>query len=180
MSRPAGIGLVRFVMLMGAVTIAVMLFAAPPQSRPQATHAESTGVRETIEVTVASGPGYGSMIIPAELEPEMTAALEAAAVDTANGPRAYWTSKSAEVRIGPGDAYSVIGQLPNSARLQIVGRDATSKWIAIVFAPFTDLNGWIEASAVAGQLDSASLDVAPITQLKLESPPSTVPAMRRR
>ena len=176
MNRPPGIGLVRFALLMGALTIAVMLFAAPPQSHPQVTHAESTQDKEIVEVVVMSGPGYGSMITPTTVVPEMTAALEGSAVDDVEPGRVHWTSKSVQVRIGPSDDYATIGQLPASARLQIVGRDPTSKWIAIVFAPFTDLNGWIEASAIAGQLDVAGLEVAPVTLLKVES----TPTIRRR
>jgi uncharacterized protein YraI len=176
MRRPAGIGLVRFAMLMGAGILAVMLFAAPPQSQPAVTHADNTAGKETVEVTMSTGPGYGSVITPTTLVPEMTAALEGVAVEEAEVGRVHWTSRGVEVRIGPSSDYVVIAQLPTSARLQIVGRDATSKWIAIVFAPFTGLNGWIEASAVAGQLDVAGLEIAPVTLLKLDATPS----IRRR
>lgn len=167
MSRPAGIGLVRVVMLFGVVLLAVLLFAAPPQSRPRLTQAAPEEAKEVVEVTTSLVPGYGSIVTPPVSVPEINAALEGSDLDEDGPSRVHWTSKGVEVRIGPATGYVVIGQLPRASRLQIVGRDESSKWIGIVFSPYTGLTGWIEASAVAGQLDIAGLDVAPVTLLKL-------------
>lgn len=164
MNRPAGIGLVRVVVSLGAGLLAVLLFAAPPQARPPITQAAPPD-EETIEVHTASGLGYGSAISPTHTLPEMTAALEGGALEESDASRVHWTSKGTLVRIGPGASYVVIGQLPRSARLQIVGRDESSKWIAIVFSPYTGLTAWIEASAVAGQLDVSGLEIASVTLL---------------
>ena len=168
MSRPAGIGLVRVAMLCGVMLLAVLLFAAPPQSRPRLTQAAPEEAnKEVAAVTTTLGPVYGSIVTPPVSVPEISAALEGAALDSDPAARVHWTSKGVEVRIGPGTGYVVIGQLPRAARLQIIGRDESSKWIGIVFSPYTGLTGWIEATAIAGQLDVAGLDVTPVTLLKL-------------
>ena len=167
MNRPAGIGLVRVVMLSGVTLLAVLLFAAPPQSRPRLTQAATDEPKEVVEVTTSVGPAIGSIAAPQPSVPTVTAALPGTSLEPDPSSYVHWTSKGVEVRIGPSTGYVVIGQLPRAARIQIVGRDESSKWIGIVFSPYTGLTGWIEASAIAGQLNVADLDVAPVTLIKL-------------
>lgn len=176
MSRPAGNGLVRVVALLGAGLLAVLVVAAPPSARSTAAHAVSAaaddhGVDATADdrdapnlspLMPAVGSGYGST-----LSALASASPVASTLESANDGviPAHWTNKSVEVRIGPSQGYVVIGQLPRNARLQIVGRDESSRWIAIVFSPGSKLTGWIEASSIIGQIDAASLMVMPVTLL---------------
>ena len=145
MNRMPALGLVRVVMLLGFGLLAVLFFAAPPQSIPRLTQAapiEATEVeaKEVVEVTTIVGPRSGTMVTPLEMVAEIDAVLEADLTG-----RVHWTSKSVEVHIGPNKGYVVIGQLPRAARLQVVGRDESSKWVGIVFSPYTGLTGWIRS-----------------------------------
>jgi hypothetical protein len=166
MNRPSGIGLVRVVMLLGVGLLTVLFFASPPHSTPRLTHAAPAETREVVEVTTTAGPGHGFMVTPLERVDEVAAVPEGEESD-GDADFVRWTSRSVEVHMGPDKGYVVIGQLPRSARLRIVGRDESSKWVGIVFSPYTGLTGWIEASAVAGQLNVSGLDIAPVTLLKL-------------
>src|SRR5690349_10908465 len=134
MSRPAGHGLVRIAALLGAGLLAVMLLAAPPTARSALGHAVSeaaddVGVDEGVEdvttkVTIESVSGSSPVTSIGT-----DSSLMATAIDSSIP--AYWTGKTVEVHIGPSAGYVVIGQLPRAARLQIVGRDESSRWIAI-------------------------------------------------
>lgn len=70
-----------------------------------------------------------------------------------------------DVHIGPGVNYQVVGSLPRGAKLDVIGRDASSQWIAIAFAGGTKINGWVPSQSVSGVSDIKSLPLAPVTLL---------------
>lgn len=76
------------------------------------------------------------------------------------GPSALTTL---DVRVGPGEGYVVVGLLPRGARLDVVGRDETARWLAIVFTPGSAFHGWVPVSRVEGIVNVAALQVASVT-----------------
>ena len=79
-----------------------------------------------------------------------------------NSPR---TTIALDVHIGPGVNYQIIGSVPRGAKLDVIGRDASSQWLAVAFAGGTKLNGWVPVQSVAGIKDLKSLSLAPVTLL---------------
>ena len=165
MNRPGGIGVVRVIVLLGAGLFALLLFAAPPQARPLISEA-SHAVADTIEDRLSPQAERDTPPAPLAEREDVKSRVEVANEGSDTGI-SFYTNRGVEVRIGPGSGYDVIGLLPEDARLQIVGRDASARWIGIVFAPYTGLTGWVEASAITGGLDVAGLNVTPPTPLKL-------------
>jgi uncharacterized protein YraI len=84
------------------------------------------------------------------------------ATDEAPVPR---TRSVADVRLGPGDRYPVVGLVPRAARVEIVGRDESSEWLAIVFTPGSNLHGWIPRTQVSNLRNVSDLPVASVTEL---------------
>ena len=60
------------------------------------------------------------------------------------------TASSADVRLGPGTAFAVIGSLPRGEYVEVVGRDAGSLWAAIRFPPGSAARGWVEVKELEG------------------------------
>jgi len=70
-----------------------------------------------------------------------------------------------DVRIGPSAGYVVIGSLPRGAKLEVVGRDPTGDWLAIVFSSGSGFNGWVPGLQVTDAPDLNTLPLAPVTFL---------------
>ena len=86
-------------------------------------------------------------------------------------PRAAITAEILNVRRGPGTNYSGIGQLQQNDVVEIVGKNADSSWLQIVYPAGTIGRGWIAASyaQVSGSLASIPVVEAP-------PPPTPTPA----
>ena len=75
-------------------------------------------------------------------------------------PRALGTLN---VHLGPNENYMVVGLVPKAAKLDIVGRDETGSWLAIVFTPGSTFHGWVPRSRVSGVTNFDELKVVPVT-----------------
>ena len=60
------------------------------------------------------------------------------------------TGTALDVRLGPGEAFAVIGLLPGGETLEVVGRDAAAEWLAIRFPPGSAGRGWVPVDGVVG------------------------------
>lgn len=157
-----GLFFLRILLLPTLVLVGAMLLAAPPELRPPIRSAVSVEAAPTHQFeTVVISPERAALqsILGDWREPEI---LELQATEPEVVPRAL---SALNVRIGPGESYVIIGQLPRGGRLDIVGRDQTGVWLAVNFTPDSKLNGWIQASKVSGLESASSLPVAPITLL---------------
>jgi hypothetical protein len=88
-------------------------------------------------------------------------------------PGAPWAAITAgvlNVRKGPGTNYPVIGQLEQNDVVEIVGKNADSSWLQIVYPTGTIGRGWISVSyaQVSGSLASIPVVEAP-------PPPTSTP-----
>jgi hypothetical protein len=63
---------------------------------------------------------------------------------------------SLAVRVGPGEAFATLGTITRGDRLEVVGRDFNSKWLAIRFPLGSNSRGWVPADSVEG-LNGASV-----------------------
>ncbi|HLF70870.1 MAG TPA: SH3 domain-containing protein [Dehalococcoidia bacterium] len=86
------------------------------------------------------------------------------------------TKSALEVRIGPGEAYAVIGQLGKGDNVEVVGRDSESKWAAIRFPQGSAARGWVPVSELDGLTSPSSLAIVVATPLPRSNatlPPGT-------
>lgn len=86
-------------------------------------------------------------------------------------PSATITAEVLNVRRGPGTRYPVVGQLQRNDAVEIVGKNADSSWLQVVYPTGTIGRGWISASyaQVRGSLASIPVVEAP-------PPPTSTPA----
>jgi hypothetical protein len=75
------------------------------------------------------------------------------------------TRRVVDVRLGPDSRYAIVGLMPRAAAIEIVGRDESGEWLAVVFTPGSRLHGWIERGQVMNLRDVSSLPVASVTQI---------------
>ena len=107
-------------------------------------------------------PTYLEQVLASRSAIELDLPSTATAVPFDRSPRAL---VALDVHIGPGVNYQVIGSLPRGAQLDLVGRDASSQWVAVAFAGGTKINGWVPSLSVAGVPDVKALPLAPVTFL---------------
>jgi hypothetical protein len=88
-------------------------------------------------------------------------------------PRAAITAEVLNIRRGPGTNYSVIGQLQQNDVVEIVGKNADSSWLQIVYPAGTIGRGWVSVSyaQVSGSL--ASIPVVETPQPSTPTPASS-------
>ena len=72
---------------------------------------------------------------------------------------------TAQVHLGPDDLYVVLGTLQAGAPLDIVGRDESGEWLAIVFPPNSTLRAWLPVSQASGAFDVDDLPIEPVQPL---------------
>ena len=66
------------------------------------------------------------------------------------------------VRSGPGASYPIVARLANGQAVNVLGRDASSKWLLVEFAgPGGDV-GWISANYAAANTPVAQLPVSSV------------------
>ena len=88
------------------------------------------------------------------------------------------TRSTLSVRIGPAQAYAVLGTLASGSEIAVQGRDAGSDWVAIEFPPGSSARGWIPAGQVDGLtlVQIFSLDVLQATLIETAPrPPLSTP-----
>ena len=69
------------------------------------------------------------------------------------------TRASVSMLDGPGSDYAIVGLLPGDSALQVLGRDASGKWLAVAFPPGSSFSAWLPASQVSGMLLQPALRV---------------------
>ncbi|HEX5370294.1 MAG TPA: CARDB domain-containing protein [Dehalococcoidia bacterium] len=60
------------------------------------------------------------------------------------------TTASIEVRIGPGEAFAIIGSIDSDATVSVLGRDDGGDWVAISYPPGSAAKGWLPAHSLSG------------------------------
>jgi hypothetical protein len=60
------------------------------------------------------------------------------------------TKDGGNVYLGPGLAFAIVGTVGRGEPVEIVGRDAESKWVAIRFPPNSSARGWISVEMLEG------------------------------
>jgi hypothetical protein len=83
------------------------------------------------------------------------------------------TRTQLDVRLGPGNAFAIVGVLTRGQAVDVVGRDSTSEWLAIRFPPDSVARGWVPVSQLDGVGDLEGVTVAAPTPLArtLATPP---------
>lgn len=69
----------------------------------------------------------------------------------------------ANVRNGPGVAYAIIGNLAAGAQAEVIGRDATAKWLVIVYHTTRAEHGWVaqQVGVYSGEVNALPVVAAP-------------------
>jgi hypothetical protein len=85
------------------------------------------------------------------------------------------TRDGGNVYLGPGLAFAIVGTVGRGEPVEIVGRDAESKWVAIRFPPNSSARGWISADTLDGLTNLEAYAVVVPTPLprSLSTPPSS-------
>ena len=78
------------------------------------------------------------------------------------GPHA---ASAVSLHIGPSENYVVLGTLQAGAALEVVGRDETGEWLAVVFPPNSTLRAWLPASQALGVVGVDDLPIEPVQLL---------------
>jgi hypothetical protein len=85
------------------------------------------------------------------------------------------TTAVAGVHMGPSYDFGVLGTLGKGQALDVIGRNATSTWLAITFPPGSNAIGWVEVGVVGGLGDVALLAVLLATPVPRVTPVVTRP-----
>lgn len=128
---------------------AILFFVQPRPTASEAGGPSAAMVQEVAGVTSSNGT----------LPPALPTS-PALKLPTAQAPRAL---KVLEVLSGPGDSYAVVGLLPKDAALDVVGRDSSGAWLAVILTPGSSFHGWVPRSQVSGLTNVDSLGIASIT-----------------
>ena len=75
------------------------------------------------------------------------------------GPR---TASAVTLHLGPSEDYVVLGTLQAGSPLQVVGRDETGDWLAIVFPPNSTFRAWLPVSETLEVDHIGNLPVEPV------------------
>jgi hypothetical protein len=167
----------RAAMLLATVLLVSLLVVAPPRATPVASRASPQDEGADAEVTASPATD----LLAAD-ETQLEGGAEASVWVEGELPWVYIprTTATSNVYIGPSVNHSVIGVLPRGSRLEVVGRNPSGAWIAVVFSPGSKLTGWIEASRVTGMGDIQALEIAAETPLGTSTPqqPARQPAVQ--
>jgi hypothetical protein len=80
------------------------------------------------------------------------------------------TTAVAGVHMGPSYDFGVLGTLGKGQALDVIGRNASSTWLAITFPPGSNAIGWVEVGVVGGLGDLALLSVLLATPVSRVTP----------
>lgn len=147
-----------------------------PQQQPafSVTQGWTAAVLGSHSVTVKAYNAAGRVSDPATVTVnvvEEVTAIPTIPADVTLPPGAPWaaiTARVLNVRKGPGTNYPVIGQLQQNDVVEIVGKNADSSWLQIVYPTGTIGRGWISASYAQVRGSPASIPV-------VETPPPPTP-----
>jgi hypothetical protein len=150
-----------------------------PQQQPAfgVTQEWTAAVLGSHSVTVKAYNAAGRVSDPATVTVnvvEEATATPTIMADVTRPPGVHWatiTTGFLNVRRGPGTDYPVIGQLQQNDVVEIVGKNADSSWLQIVYPTDTIGRGWISASYA--QLRGSPAFI-PVVETSL--PPTSTPA----
>ena len=74
---------------------------------------------------------------------------------TATATPSVRTLANIEVRIGPGEAYAIIGSIGSDDPVAVLGRDDGGDWVAISYPPGSAGRGWLPAESLSGLSNSS-------------------------
>lgn len=124
-------------------------------------------------------PAFSTATLPATLTPQVTNTQAPPTTVPTPAPINGLTSTQVNVRSGPDAGNESLGLLPAASQVQIIGKDASDKWLAITFAQSPNGIGWVTAEfvEVAGDADNLSIiQVAPLpSEAQPTSPPESQP-----
>jgi hypothetical protein len=60
------------------------------------------------------------------------------------------TTAAIEVRVGPGEAYAIIGSIDRGVAVSVLGRNDPGDWLAISYPPGSAARGWLPAGSLEG------------------------------
>jgi hypothetical protein len=119
------------------------------QARP-----EPEVVTVAVVVPAATATPYETAVTDADV-----AAAYAKPMEAPQGPT---TARPVSLRLGPGDQYVLIGTMQAGALVDVVGRDETGEWLAVVFPPNSTLRAWLSAGEVLGVTNPQALPLEPV------------------
>lgn len=126
---------------------------AATMARP-AQDAQVSAVRPPAVIPTATPEPYR----PAGPDLTLLAAY-AAPLTIAMGPQ---TTGPVTLHLGPNPDYVAIGTLQSGALVEVVGRDESGEWLAIVFPPESTFRAWLPTALVEEAGDVAALPVEPV------------------
>ena len=119
-------------------------------------------------------PTVTESIIEITATPAPTIAVTAQ--PTATATPSVRTLASIEVRIGPGEAYAIIGSIGSNDPVSVLGRDDGGDWVAISYPPGSAARGWLPASSLSGLSGSEVTALAVLVPTPFSrSVPTTAP-----
>ena len=166
-----------------AITISVSLLkltpSATPTPPPTITPSSSPSFTPSVTIVtiapfIAGSPGTATPFgtPPPSLHPITQVP------PTINGPSLTVLAPTLNVRGGPSTAYAVIGTIPLSTVVAIVGRNSDRSWFVVQNGP---LRGWVINSptfiTVTGDLSSLPLVAAPPSPVPQNISPTALPVL---
>jgi uncharacterized protein YraI len=87
---------------------------------------------------------------------------------------------TASMRNGPGPGYPILGTIPRSAVVTVVGRNEDNTWFQVIYPPGFSIRGWVQATLIDIEGDVSSLVIAgpgagPDVQVPTYAGPINVP-----
>jgi hypothetical protein len=126
-------------------------------------------------VALAMVRGEAEVIPAAAAVTEPSPTVVALSTATLAEPKAK-TRAALDVRLGPGDAFAVVGTIARGSEIEAVGRDQTGNWVAVRFPPGSSARGWLPVSEIENLSEVESLAVVAPTPLpRTTTPPTPVP-----
>jgi len=89
---------------------------------------------------------------------------------TSTPDRRARTTAQLDVRLGPSDAFAIVGIINRGEAVAIVGRDLNTEWVAIQFPPGSAGRGWIPVKDLDGGSDLSAVAVTAATPLARSVP----------
>lgn len=67
--------------------------------------------------------------------------------------------------VGPSEDHAILGVVPKGGRLDVVGRDESGAWLAVLIAPASKMYAWAPAAQVSNPPSLATLPVKPFVPI---------------
>jgi hypothetical protein len=111
-------------------------------------------------------------VVASAVEPTAIVAAAAPGITATPEPRPR-TKSALDVRLGPGEAFAVIGTIAKGSELEPVGRDNSGEWVAVRFPPGSAARGWLPVDEIESLSEVGTLAVVAPTPLPRTSSPPT-------